>query len=188
MSAIITRPPTTRGGVPALVTALGLVALLLLQSLLSSLAAWISGALYERVSFGAASFELSPWSFGYFIDPFFTTTLPFALGVLVVLWLVVPLAAHLTIRPVITRALLAAAAGAVLVLIVAVVVDLATLLRLGFDIRGFAHSGIVAISRGVDMFISTTPVVVLAAVLLWLWLRAHPRRPAAELTEAPPVG
>ena len=180
MSATITRLAKKRGRVPALVTAAGMAALLLLQGVLSSLAGWISAQLYARVSFGAESFDPSPWSFGSLLDPFLQSTLPFAIGVFISLWLIAPIAAELTLPFVITRTLLASAAGALLVLIVAVVVDLVAFLRLGFDIHGFAHSVIVAISQGVGIFITTTPVVVLAGVLLWLWLRDHPREYAVS--------
>lgn len=175
MSAKITRLAKKRGRLPALVAALGLALLVLVQSLLLSLVAWIGGALYERVSFGAASFEWGPWSFGYFSESLLKTTLPFVVGVFVCLWLVAPIAADLTLRFVLTRALLASAFGAIVVLIVSVVVDFVRMLGFGFDIRGFAHSVILAISHAIEVFITMTPLVMFAAVLLWLWLREHPR-------------
>jgi hypothetical protein len=175
MSAQLTRLAKKRGRLPALVAALGLALLLLLQSLLTSLSAWIGGALYARVSFGAESFELGQWQVNYFIDPVLKSTLPFALGVFISLWLIAPLAAELTLRFVLTRALLAATAGALLVTLVSVVVDFVSMLKFGFDVRGLAHSGILAISQGVNAFIYTTPVVMFAGVLLWFWLKEHPR-------------
>ncbi len=75
----------------------------------------------------------------------------------------------------ITRALLASAAGALLALVVNLFIDFVTMLPFGFDIRGFAHSVIIAISQAIDVFIYTAPIVVLACLLLWLWLKAHPR-------------
>ena len=175
MSAQLTRLAKKRGRLPALVTALGFVALVLIQNFLSSLAGWIGSSLYERVSFGSASFEWTPWQPGYLLETFLKSSLPFAVGVFVSLWLIAPLAAELTVRFVVTRALLASAAGSVLVVVVTLFIDLVGLIAHGFELHSFAHSGIFAIGRGVDAFIYSTPVVVLAAVLLWLWLRAHPR-------------
>ena len=175
MSATLTRLARKRGRLPALVTAALIAALILVQGLLASVAAWIFGGLYERVSFGAAAFELHAWQPGYVIEPFLTVTLPFAIGVFLSLWLIAPLAAELTVAFVITRGLLASAAGAVLVLVVNFVIDLVRLVGFGFDIRGFAHAVITEVGQAVDVFIYTTPIVLLGAVLLWLWLRAHPR-------------
>jgi hypothetical protein len=175
MSATLTRLARKRGRLPALVTAALIAALILVQGLLASVAAWIFGGLYERVSFGAAAFEFHAWQPGYVIEPFLTVTLPFAIGVFLSLWLIAPLAAELTVAFVVTRGLLASAVGALLVLVVNFVIDLVRLVGFGFDIRGFAHAVITEVGQAVDVFIYTTPIVLLGAVLLWLWLRAHPR-------------
>lgn len=175
MSATLTRLARKRGRLPALVTAALIAAVILAQDVLSSLAAWLFGSLYERVSFGARSFEWNAWQPSYIVDPFLHVTLPFAVGAFLSLWLIAPLAGQLTLRFVITRGLLASAAGALLVLVGGIVIDFFTMLGFGFDIRGLAHSVIVAVGTAVDVFIYTTPIVLLAAVLLWLWLREHPR-------------
>jgi len=175
MSAKLTTLARKRGRLPALITAALIAVLILAQSLLASVIGWIGSTFYQRVSFGAAAFDDVPGWQPYVFDAFLKVTLPLAIGVFVSLWLIAPLAAELTVRFVITRGLLASAAGTVLVLVVAIVVDFITMLGFGFDIRGFAHSVIVAIGTAVDVFIYTTPIVALAAVLLWLWLREHPR-------------
>lgn len=161
MSAQLTRLARKRGRLPALVSATLIAAFIVMQTVLSSLAAWLVGGMNERVSFST--------------EPFLTLTLPFAVGVFLSLWLIAPLAAELTVAFVITRGLLASAAGTVLALLVSIVVDLVTLVGLGFSGRGFAHSVIVDLGRACELFIFTTPVVLLAAVLLLLWLREHPR-------------
>jgi len=175
MSAKLTTLARKRGRLPALITAALIAALILVQAVLSSLAAWLGSGFYQRVSFGAVAFDdFTPWQ-PYFVESFVTVTLPFALGVFLSLWLIAPLAGELTVRFVIMRGLLASAVGSVLVLIVAIGMGFVTMIGFGFDIRGFAHSVIVAIGTAVNLFIYTTPIVVLAAVLLWLWLREHPR-------------
>ena len=175
MSAKLTTLARKRGRLPALITAALIAALILAQAVLSSLAAWLGSGFYQRVSFGAVAFDdFTPWQ-PYFVESFVSVTLPYALGVFLSLWLIAPLAGELSVRFVIMRGLLASAVGSVLVLIVAIGTGFVTMIGFGFDIRGFAHSVIVAIGTAVNLFIYTTPVVVLAAVLLWLWLREHPR-------------
>ena len=176
MSATLTRLARTRGRLPALVTAALIAVLILVQSVLASLAGWIGSTLYQRVSFGSEAFaDLIGPQFTQVLEQFARVTLPFAIGVFVSLWLIAPLAEQLTLRFVITRGLLASAAGAVLVFAVSLFVDVVTMVRYVFDIRGFAHSGVIAVGTAIDVLIFTTPIVILGAVLLWLWLRDHPR-------------
>jgi len=176
MSATLTRLARTRGRLPALVTAALIAAAILLQSILGSLAAWAGSFFYQAVSFGRAGFsDIAAPQFTQVIEQFTRVTLPFALGVFVSLWLIAPLAGQLSLRFVITRGLLASAAGAVLVFVVSLFVDLVTMIRYVFDIRGFGHSGVIAVGTAIDVLIYTTPIVILGAVLLWLWLRDHPR-------------
>ncbi len=176
MSATLTTLARTRGRLPALITAALVAAVILLQSVLGALAGWATSFFYELASFGSASLsEMVGPQFTEVFEQFARVTLPFALGVFISLWLIAPLAGALSLRFVITRGLLASAAGAVLVFVVSVFVDVVTMARYVFDIRGFAHSGVIAVSTAVNVFIYTTPIVFLAAVLLWLWLREHPR-------------
>ena len=175
MSATLTRLARTRGRLPALVTATIIAAVIVAQSLLGSIAGWIISSLYERVSFGSSGFEFMPWQALQILDPLWRVTLPYALGVFLSLWLIAPLAEQLTVRYVITRGLLASAAGGVVVLLVSVVTTFATMVTYVFDIRGLAHGLIVSLGTAVNVVIYTTPIVLLGAVLLWLWLRAHPR-------------
>jgi hypothetical protein len=176
MSARMTQLARTRGRLPALVTAALIAALVLVQSVLGSFFGWVGSTLYQGVSFGPAGFsDLVGPQFTQVSEQFARVTLPFAVGVFVSLWLIAPLAEQLTLRFVITRGLLASAAGAVLVFVVSLFVDVVTTIRYVFDLRGFGHSGVIAVGTAIDVFIFTTPIVILGAVLLWLWLREHPR-------------
>jgi hypothetical protein len=176
MSARMTHLARKRGRLPALVTAGLIAALLLVQSVLGALFGWVGSTLYQGVSFGAAGFsELVGPQFTQVGDHFARVTVPFAIGVFVSLWLIAPLAEQLTLPFVITRGLLASAAGAVLVFVVSLFIDAVSMIRYVFDIRGLGHSGVIAVGTAIDVVIYTTPIVILGAVLLWLWLREHPR-------------
>lgn len=108
--------------------------------------------------------------------------LPFGIGVLLSLWLIASIPAHLRILPVIGRCVLAAVAGAVLTAIVAIV--LGVLGAVGFSGAIFANSFPSAsfsrsqaffaltggIGLGVRYFLQSAPVVILAGVLAWIWL------------------
>jgi MFS family permease len=176
MSARLTHLARTRGRLPALITAALIAALILAQSIVSSLVGWLTSVLYQRVSFGAAAFDdlVGPQG-DQVMQQFVRVTVPFALGVFVSLWLIAPLAGQLGVRFVITRGLLASAAGGVLVFVVSLFIDLLTMARYVFDIQGAAHSLVIAFSTAINVIIFTTPIVILGAVLLWLWLREHPR-------------
>lgn len=115
--------------------------------------------------------------------------LPFAIGVFLCLWLLAPIAAELHIAHVITRSLLAAAAGAVVVFLV----QLLGSLFQNFDdsagrVFGWAQGFFTTVSSNAGWAFSTSlysalstainliPLTVLAGVLLWVWLRAHPAK------------
>lgn len=115
--------------------------------------------------------------------------LPFAVGVFLCLWLLAPVAAELHIGHVITRSLLAVAAGALVVFLVQLVGSLFQ----NFDssaglVFGWAQGFFTTVSSNADWAFSNSlytalstainlvPLTVLAAVLLWVWLRAHPAK------------
>ena len=98
------------------------------------------------------------------------------------LWLIAPLAGELTLRFVLTRGALAAAAGSVLVILVGVVVALlegvGSAVQSGIGggaLPGVLDRSILALSTGVGAFVIEIVAVLFASVLLWLWLREHPR-------------
>lgn len=112
---------------------------------------------------------------------------PFSVGVFLCLWLVAPIAAELRVMGVLGRSLIAAGAGAI-VLFVAVL--LGSLLS-NFDesaglVFGWAYGAMATAASNIgwvslhamysaaNMAITVAPLTVLAGVLVWLWLRAHP--------------
>jgi hypothetical protein len=124
----------------------------------------------------------------------FTTAIPFAAGVFVVFAFLAPILAELALKRVLLRSIIAGAAGAVLVAIVGTFVAIVIALANGsfangallfgntFPTRSYADSiagsFLGGIQGGINIFVSTLPLVVLAGVLFWLWLR----RPAATST------
>lgn len=112
-----------------------------------------------------------------------TGVIPFAAGVFLSLWQIAPIAAELRLAHVVTRVLLAAAAGALAVIAVGVVVVLvAAALRLGQDGSAAAQfaelgrDGLGVLLRSATTFVGVLPTLVLAGVLQWTWLmsREHP--------------
>ena len=124
-------------------------------------------------------------------------SLPFVIGVFLSLWLLAPVAAELRLAHVITRSLLAAAVGAVVVFIVMAIGSLFS----NFDesaglVFGWASGLVSTVSSNVGWALSNAvlgalgtaitliPLTVLAGVLLWIWLREHPaKHPVAGLID-----
>ena len=109
--------------------------------------------------------------------------IPFAAGVFLSLWQIAPIAAELRLAHVVTRALLAAAAGALAVIAVGVVLVLvAAALRLTQDgsaaaqLAELGRDGLGVLLRSATTFVGVLPTLVLAGVLQWTWLmsREHP--------------
>ena len=190
MSAAIAKLAKRRGRLPALVAALGLAGLLMAQRLLSGLISWLeitgliamqnSGASLETGLYGLSSGAFDPG-----LRDLLFFVLPFALGVFISLWLLAPVSHELELRFVLTRAGLAAVAGSLGYLVAGLV--LALLGWLGVDEGVFQSVGLTAdtsalvqglfraLASAVQTFISLTPAVMLVVVLLWIWLRDHPR-------------
>ena len=111
-----------------------------------------------------------------------TGVIPFAAGVFLSLWQIAPIAAELRLAHVVTRVLLAAAAGALAVIAVGVVVVLvAAALRLGQDGSAAAaaqfaelgRDGLGILLRSATTFVGVLPTLVLAGVLEWTWLMSR---------------
>lgn len=162
MSAQLTRLAKKRGRLPALVAALALAVLLALQQFFGAVVS---------VVFGSFEFQPTP-------DQLLVFILPVSLGVFLSLWVVAPISHELTVRFVLTRAGLASAAGALVLILFQTVYGLLQAFVPGsriVDFELFGHNTLVAVVAGASTFIFYTPVVMLAGVLLWLWLRDHPR-------------
>lgn len=111
-----------------------------------------------------------------------TGVIPFAVGAFLSLWQIAPVAAELRLAHVVTRVLLAGAAGAVAVIAVGVVIVLATAaLRIaegGLDAARLAQlgtDGLGVLQLSVSTFVGVLPLLVLAGVLQWGWLMNRER-------------
>ncbi len=143
---------------PVLVTALGVLAILAIQQLLGRLVDFL-GAEATADVVGSVALSLA--------QQIGLADLPFALGALLVLRLVAPVAPTTRIGSAIVRGLLAAIGGGIVVLIVELVV--AFLVQHGGEME-VPH----LIAGAVGTIVQRAPIVVLAAVLLWIWLQRHP--------------
>ena len=189
MAQSLTRLARRRGRLPALVAALAIALYLLVKSALGLVLSFFTGsALYsQQLTDGDFGLSYPALDLSELVVPALHQVLPFVVGVFIGLWLIAPLADELTLRFVLTRGALAAAAGAVLVILVGIVVALvyavARVDQFGeprpssqlFDGPGFVQNLVLALSSGVGMFVVEIVAVLFASVLLWLWLREHPR-------------
>ena len=167
MSRTLVSLARRRGRLPALVASLGIAATLILIR-----------ALNELISLAAASSIPSArgdLALGRIVD-FLPQALPFALGVFLGLWLIAPLAGELTLPFVFTRGALATAAGSVLVILGQLVI--ATVIAIDervFDGADLLRQAALAALTGASSLVNFLIPVLFASVLLWLWLREHPR-------------
>jgi hypothetical protein len=179
VSTLAHRVVRQHGFVVALVTAAVVLAVLVLQQVLSSLV----GELADAARGSSGPILYSGWweATGHQLVVGY---LPFAVGVLLSLWFVAPLAAELRLFHVLTRSLLAAAIGAVLVILVQVGIavyesfhgPLGNMTGISeLQAFGGALNGLIA---GVRTFVYWTPIVLLSGVLLWIWLDRHPSKHA----------
>ena len=183
MSRTLVSLARRRGRLPALVAALCIAAVLMLVRLVNELVAWMAAsavAASQPVSLGAGDglYELQPtagFDASRLLD-YLPQALPFALGVFLGLWLIAPLADELTLPFVFTRGALATAAGAVLVVVAQVVIALVVAVEEGvLNGQGFVRDVSLGALAGLSSFVNYLLIVLFASVLLWLWLRAHPR-------------
>lgn len=190
MSTAITKLAKRRGRLPAFVAALGLAGLLVAQRLLSGLIGWlqIMGLISlqgNNPSLETGLLGLTVGAFDPGLSDLVLFVLPFGLGVFISLWLLAPVSHELDLRFVLTRAGLASAAGSLVYFVAALVLSL--LNWLGVDVGVFKTFGstgdtpelvqslFTALTGAIQTFISLTPAVMLVVVLLWIWLRDHPR-------------
>ncbi len=117
----------------------------------------------------------------------FVTSLPFALGVFLSLWLVAPVAGELRIKQVISRSLLAVVIGAAVYFVVQFAFAVIGQWSdsdgrvFGFFVGGFRslersldQAPLDAIYIAFSQAIALLPLTVLAGVLTWVWLQKHP--------------
>lgn len=183
MSTAITKLARKRGRLPALIAALAVTFMVVAQQFLFSLLDFVTKVSIaatldpsELPGYDPASLlVLSPTGEGAL-----RYILPFVLGVFVGLWLLAPLSHELGVRFVVTRSALAAAAGGLMMIVVNVVIGLVDAVS-GLSVSGtfdeaqFGQAMIGAGSSAMRALILYTPMVVLAGIVLWIWLRDHPR-------------
>lgn len=102
----------------------------------------------------------------------------FALGVFLVLWLLAPVSAAISLRLAIARAALAVAGGAVLTVLVGILLGLTHTLSSSLfgarfpEIEGVGWAVVGAVQGFAATVVDLGPVVLLATVLVWLRLRS----------------
>jgi hypothetical protein len=150
-----------RGAVVALVTSL-LVG-----------ASFLAG---EAINIGLRSLVLGASVWEVFPDRAIATAVPFTVGVFLCLWLLLPVAAELELRFVVTRALGAALFGTVLVFVVRSLLQIVTLAG---QLNIVAALGQLLGGQAIDgarFFVLYAPVVTLFAIFQWNWLKHHPAK------------
>ena len=177
-----------RGAWPALLTALGVAAFLVLQNVLSSLVALIglAGTPAQTSTDGLYELEQLPFA-DYIWQGVLTQTLiislPLAFGVFVSFWILAPIGEELHLRFVVARSVLAGAIGAVIVFLVAIVSTLVGSIESGGILSSwsispyndFLSSTLQSLNTALGSFVFTLPLVILGGVLLWTWTRATDR-------------
>lgn len=164
------------GALPALVTAAGILAFLLLQGFLVSLFA----ALNLTGQTGSADTVGVLWARQ--LGQSLAGPVPIAIGVFVTFWQIAPIAPVLRLAHVVTRALLAATIGAVLLWFASFVWFALLSIALGGGFFGLGELALGLLWSSLSTLVSVIPVVVLGAVLLWGWLQRHPPKQAVKGT------
>lgn len=173
-----------RGFTPALITAAGVFAALLVYSAIQAILSSISATAF---AFDPAvpGFLGTIWSAQLLGS--LTSSLPFAVGVFLALWQVAPIGPELRLGHVVTRSLLAALAGTACVIIVVVVLSVvgsiagagaswfgASFPDLGSALDGLWFTILNGVLSAIQALVEYAATVVLAGVLLWGWLQRHP--------------
>lgn len=175
MTSLAHRVVRQHGFLVALVAASVVLGVLVVQNVLQFLLVEVSFA-------GARTGPGGQWWASY-AGQFALDALPFAIGVLIALWFIAPIGPQLHVAHVVTRSLLAAATGTVLVFLTAVLTTLVSLVS--GSLMGQIQFGAIAgdaivqslrlgLSSAGTEFVQSTPLVILVGVLLRMWLERHP--------------
>jgi hypothetical protein len=175
---------------PALFAGLGVTVALVALSTLSAFFGFIASTAYSlgRLGGGYLSDGLNPFDLRGLIIAFFTVQVAMGAGVFLSLWLIAPIRAGASIVQVVLRSILAAAVGAVIVLVLSLFVNLGQMLYAGGLTPGlggfwsFASSLIAAFGTATGALVTSIPLAVVAGLGIVLW------RARARLTEPPIVG
>jgi hypothetical protein len=163
------------GALPAFLTAVGILAFLLVQGFLLSL----FEALNMIGQMGSADIVGILWARQ--LGQSLAGPLPFALGVFVAFWQVAPIAPVLRLAHVVTRALLAALLGAVVLWMLSFLWFSVTAVS-GQGFSGLGGLALALLWSSLSALVAALPAVVLGAVLLWGWLQRHPPKEAVAGT------
>lgn len=182
-----------RGSLAALVTAVGVAAVILAQRVLEGVIGSVAGTVTSE---GTGLGDVLAWVWSGVATSLLVIVVPFAVGVALSLWLLAPIAPELRLAHVITRTLLATGVGAFLVLVVRGLTVLVESFRWGDSMFGFSMPGLSVdgeslashwvwvVQSAVMSFVSYSPIVVLAGVLLWIWFASHPlKHPVAGMLD-----
>jgi hypothetical protein len=171
---------------PAAVAAASVFAFLVARALVSGVLTTIYWAGFPY-SEGGMSPEALP---GVWLDGLIDllgTALPLSVGAFLVFWRFLPVKAGLRVTQVVGRGVVAVLAGAVLAGLVGIAVRLWNWLATPaavagglYDLTPIAPRPLDVILSVVTLSVSALPLVVLAAVLLWLWLQRN--RPTASVS------
>lgn len=163
-----------RGLIVAAVTSLIVFGAILAQQVLS--------ALISLATVPAGSSSFLPLVIEQETVTALTGSLPLSVGLFLSLWQLAPIGAELRLAHVLTRALLASGIGSALVAFVWLVVSGVEAAGRLFDpeaaefaLFAFGSAAFAGVQRAGLAFVATTPLILLAGVLLWLWLREHSR-------------
>jgi hypothetical protein len=171
---------------PAAVAAAGVFAFLVARALVYGIGTTIYWVTSGVPSAGVGSYpEAVAWSWQESFVGLLDTALPLSIGTFLVFWCLRPIRHDLRVAQVIRRGALAVAVGAVLASLVQAALDFGTL-SLPVVESGGLYGLTPVVPSPVDLVLGTMnlvvvylPLVVLAAVLLWIWLRRS--RPTASV-------
>ncbi|TXN31426.1 hypothetical protein [Lacisediminihabitans profunda] len=183
MTALAHRVVRQRGFLVALAAASLVLAVLVVQSLLTFFVTQLG------YSGGGSPRDLPWWT--VYGRQVLSVSVPFGVGVLLGFWFIAPVAAELRLAHVITRSLLAAVAGAILVFLTTTVLEAVLAIQALVDHGALSRLGAetmralgVGLAFAAQAFVSATPLVILAGILLWNWVERHPsRHPIAGIVD-----
>lgn len=165
------------GALPPFLAALGIFAALVVLGFLSATLSSLSVTVQAEYPL---DFFLQIWAsqLGWGL----AGPLPIALGAFLCFWQIAPIAPNLRLAHVVTRAILAGLAGALLLFLAS--------LAIAFVVWVLSIGGVFSAGDGIPVlpllfqslatFVQVLPVLVLGAVLLWGWLQRN--RPTASVS------
>ena len=171
---------------PALAAGGGVTAAMLALGVLSMLFAFMTSLVYSFNNYGSLADVLGYVDPRLVVGTFFTTQVAMGIGVFLAFWLLVPIDADTSIAQIVVRSLLAAVAGAAVVLVFTSVASIPQSIGFySYDLFGAfggVMRGIVQGFNAAGQALATAiPLAVIAGYGIRLW---HAR---ARLTEAPVI-